>query len=458
MNEWSVKKVLNVLWKGKYLIIIISLIATVFGYIYNKNFTTPVYKSTSSIILSVTNQSTEEIIEEEKTISSGEISLSEQLMNTYVQIIKSDSVLNKVIENLSLNMTAKQLSKSINVTPESKSTVLKISVTSSNPQQAVDIVSEIEKVFFERIDELYNIRSAKVLDEPALEKSPSNINPKKYALFGFLIGFIGATTILLVKEFFNDNIKTENDVEKNLKLNVLSKIEHFHGKSKLVTLEDEFHPTESFRVLAANIKTVNNKVVLIVSNVPEEGKSLVSANLAITYANSGKKTLLIDSDMRKGTQHLLFGISNGEGLSNLVYNDEYNYKKYLHEDVVHNLDILTKGNANLNYSKLLFSETIEKILADAKEKYDFIIVDGTPCQMVADGSLLYKSVDSTIIVVKYDNTKCSDVNKIKKDIKRNEGNVLGVVINDIPRLGGKYYNYSYYGNDNKKSLKTTKKH
>ena len=205
MGEWNTKKVLNVLWKGKYLIIIFSVVAAIFGYIYNKNFTKPVYTSTSSIILSVTNQSEEEVLDDdERTISSGEISLSEQLMNTYVQIIKSESVMNKVIENLNLNMKPGQLVKSINVVSESKSTVLKISVSSENPQQAVDIVNEIEKVFFERIYELYNIKSAKVLDEPALEKTPSNIKPKKYAIIGFLAGFVGAAAILLVREFFND--------------------------------------------------------------------------------------------------------------------------------------------------------------------------------------------------------------------------------------------------------------
>lgn len=458
MGEWNIKKVLNVLWRGKILIIILSIIAAICGYIYNKELTTPVYNSTSSIILSVTGQSTEELVEDERTISSGEISLSEQLMNTYVQIIKSDSVMNKVIDNLNLNMTSNQLAKCIRVVPESKSTVLKISATSSNPQQAVEIVSEIENVFFERINELYNIKSAKVLDEPVLEKNPSNINPKKYAFFGFLIGFVVATTILLVKEFFNDNIKNENDVEKNLKLNVLSKIEHLQGKFKLVSMMEEYHITEAFRVLAANLKVNDCKSFFLVSNVPEEGKSLVSANLAITLANSGKKTLLIDSDMRKGTQHLLFGIENNKGLSNLVYSDEIDYKRYIYEDVVHNLDVLTKGNENLNYSKLLFSDTIKKIIENAKKDYEFIIVDGTPCQMVADGNTIYEAVDSTIIVVKYDNTKCSDVNKIKKDIKKNKGNISGVVINDIPRSASKYYNHSYYGNDNKKALKVIKKH
>lgn len=458
MREWNTQKILSVLWKGKYLIIVLSVVSAIFGYIYNKNYTVPKYTSTSSIILSVTNQDTEEIVDDEKiTISAGEISLSEQLMNTYVQIIKSDSVMNKVIENLNLNITSNQLAKSINVAPESKSTVLKISITSDNPKQSVEIISETEKVFFERIEELYNIRSAKVLDEPVIEKTPSNINPKKYAFFGFAIGFVAAITILLVKEFFNSNIKNENDIEGNLKLNVLAKIEHFHRKSKLISDMDEYHKTESFRVLAANLKASNSKSFFVVSNVPEEGKSLVSANMAITFASSGKKTLLIDSDMRKGTQHLLFGINNDEGLSNLVFNDEFNYKKYVHEDVIHNLDILTNGSADLDYSKLLFTETIEKILKDAKEKYDFIIVDGTPCQMVADGTLLYKLVDSTIIVVKYNNTKCTDINKIKKDIKRNGGNLLGVIINDIHKLGGKNYSYSYYGNDRKNGLKIIKK-
>lgn len=445
MRDWNTKKILELLWQNKVMIIVFAIVGATVGFIFNSYFTKPEYTASSSIILSVTQTEADDTYEnDERPISSGDLSLSEQLMNTYVQIIKSESVINKVIENLHIETKASQLNKAIEVVPESKSTVLRIKVTLENPEQAKAIVCELENVFFERIDELYNIKTAKVLDEPTVDINPSNIKPVKFAFFGLLIGLILGVTIVIIKELVNDNIKSESDIEKNLKLNVLTTVGHFNDKNKIAALKDYNYTVEQFRVLAANIKVLNCKTVLIVSNVPGEGKSVVSANLAATYATSGKKTLLIDSDMRKGTQHWLFGLENKYGLSNLVFEDDVNYKQYLNRNVVKNLDILTKGSANLNYSKLLFSETISKILSDAKQNYDYIVIDGTPCQMVADGSLLYDMVDATAIVVKYNNTKCSDIVKIYKTIKRNGGKVLGAILNDVPKAVGKYD--SYYGN------------
>ena len=370
-------------------------------------------------------------------------------MNTYAEIIKSESVIKRVMANLQLSMSVKSLLNNITVTPQSKSAIIKISVKSESASEAAEIVEELDKVFLERIEELYNITNAKVLDEPTIESVPDNIRPKKYTFLGGIIGLALAISILMIKEYLNDNIKTENDVEKNNKLYVLSQIEHFNNRNKLIVFNEFHNSTESFRTLVANIKYFNKKSILLVSNTPEEGKSIVSANLALTYAISGKKTLLIDSDMRKGTQHTLFKLENEKGLSNLILDDEQNYEKYIHKDVIGNLDILTKGNANLNYSKLLFSNTIEKIVNMAKSKYDFIIIDGTPTKLVADGFILSKAVDSTIVVVKYNNTRSSDVNKIKNTVERNGGNILGVVINNIPKGKEGYNNYSYYGNKDK---------
>ncbi len=453
MRDLNTKEILELLWQNKFLIIALSILGAILGYIYNNNFTKPQYTASSKIILSVTQSGEDNTYENaDRSISSGDLSLSEKLMNTYVQIIKSDSVINKVIENLNLDMKTSQLNKAIEAIPESKSTVLKVTVTLENPEQAKKIVCELENVFFERIEELYNIKTAKVLDDPTVDRNPSNIKPVRFAIIGLIIGFIVASSIVIIKELLNDNIKTESDIEKNLKLSVLTTIGHLGGRNKIAAFDGYNYTVEQFRVLAANIKVLECKTVLVVSNVPGEGKSVVSANLAATYAASGKKTLLIDSDMRKGTQHWLFGIENGRGLSNLVFEDDVNYTQYIHKNVANNLDIITKGSANLNYSKLLFSETISKILNDASSKYDYIIVDGTPCQMVADGSLLFNMVDATAIVIKYNNTKASDVIKIYKGIQRNGGKVLGAILNDVPKAVGKYD--SYYENPRSLAVKT----
>lgn len=474
MKQWDLKRVCKVLWEGKILIIVFAILGAVIGYNYNTKYTKPVYQSSSSIILSVTDNSTKakkkkvqtsitnEI--EEDTISQSDVSLSSKMMNTYAKIIKSKSVVNRVIKDLKLNITYNDLVKNITVVPEDNTTLIRIQVKSEDPEEAAKIVKALDKVFLKRIKQLYNIKDAKILDEAEIEDVPTNIFPKKYTLISAMIGLAIAIFILILREYFDDRLKTESDVKQRTKLDVLALIGKFKDKTKLISLEEKNVQNEAFRTLLANIRYANKKSVLVVSNEPGEGKSIVSANLALICASSGKKTLLIDSDMRKGTQDELFHLNNSIGLSNiiLVGDNSKDYDAYINKDVVNNLDVLTKGPGTLNYSRLLFhDEVIKNLIEYAESKYDFIIFDGTPVKLVADNTALYKCIDSTIIVVKYNNTKAQDVNSIRDTIRNNNGNLLGVVINNIPPKASsnkKYYKYDgYYGYSSKKKDSKTNK-
>ena len=440
MEEIDIKALFKILNDKKFLIIVFAIIGGLIGYIYNKEFVKPMYESRSSIILSATDGSIEGVTDE---ITQTDITINEKLVNTYAEIAKSDSVLDKVIAKLNLKTTSKKLAKNITVNTEAKTTVIKLVVKAEDPDQAVNISNELISVFFERVGELYNIKTAKVLDAPKINKTSVNVNPTKFLIIGAVIGAAIAIFLALFMDVFNDNLKTESDIEDKVKLHVLTKVPKFSSKNMIVSFNERSYEAEAFRTLVANIKYFDKKTILVTSNTPDEGKSTVSINLALTLANSGKRTLLIDCDLRKGTQHLLLNIPNKYGLSNLVREDSADYKSVLNESVIENLDVITKGSAVINYSKLLFSTTIGRIVDDAKTKYDYIIIDGTPSELVSDDSILYKSVDATAIVVKYNNTKASQVNKIKATIKRSGGSVIGVIINGIPKdkLGNKRYGY-----------------
>ena len=423
------------------------------GWFYNKKYTKPMYESYSSIILSATDRVADD---NQQSITTSDIAVNEKLVNTYAEVIKSETVLNTVINNLKLNISNKKLYNSISITTDPKTTVIKICVKLENPNQAIAVSEELINVFFGKIRELYNVKTASVLDHPVSDGNPVNINPKKYLIIGAIVGLVVSVTISVMMEILNDKVKTDKNVEEKLKLTILANIPKYKGDGGLISLNQDNVKNESFRALVANIKYFKKKSLLITSNMPDVGKSFVSANLALTYASSGKKTLLIDSDLRKGVQHHLFQIQNKRGLSDLIRDNSCDYKKYINESVVENLDIITKGLYKISYSKLLFSNVIGKIIEQAKEEYDFIVVDGTPNEIVADDTLLYAKVDSTIIVAKYDSTKYSAVSKLKRNIKIHGGNILGVVINNIPYgyMGEK----KYYYYEEKKSLVSKNKY
>ena len=242
---------------------------------------------------------------------------------------------------------------------------------------------------------------------------------------------------------------------------------------------------ETFRTLRTNIQFMNSKknmqTLLVTSTMPGEGKSWIAANLAITFAQAGKKTLIIDADMRKGRQHVMFNIENKTGLSNFLSgidemgrNENLDVFKYIRLTEIPNLFLMPAGNIPPNPSELLNSETTSNMIENLKENFDFIIFDGTPALLVTDALIVARLVDSTVIVTAHNSTKKDDLQKVKKDIENVGGKIAGVILNKLPINAKKYMDTYYYSstsgndtskkntvsknNDEKENLKNTSKH
>lgn len=213
---------------------------------------------------------------------------------------------------------------------------------------------------------------------------------------------------------------------------------------------------EVFRTLRTNIQFMNSqkdlKTLLVTSTMPGEGKSWVSSNLAITFAQAGKKVALVDADMRKGRLHTMFQVENIPGLSNYLSGiDEIGASNkegiihYVKPTPVDNLFLITCGNVPPNPSELLASEKTLDMIDKLKDIFDIVILDGTPGLIVTDALILSRIVDSTIIVTSHKSTKKDNLAKVKKDIENVGGKIAGVVINKAPVNVAKYESSYYYG-------------
>ena len=178
-----------------------------------------------------------------------------------------------------------------------------------------------------------------------------------------------------------------------------------------------------------------------------EGKSFVSANLAISFAQAGKRVLLVDCDLRKGRVHRLFNISNSAGLSNLLAGDLKGFAKYIRPSKMKGLDVITCGTYPPNPSELLASRKNNRLISVLSEYYDIVIFDGAPIGGLADSVILSSFMDETIIVVKDANTRKSDLIEAKNSLEKVGARVAGVVFNMVNRKSSKYYNSYYYGSD-----------
>lgn len=241
-------------------------------------------------------------------------------------------------------------------------------------------------------------------------------------------------------------------------------------KKELIVQRDPKSPiSEVFRTLRTNIQFMNAKnnlkTVLITSTMPGEGKSWVSSNLAVTFAQAGKKVILVDADMRKGRQYSIFGETPRPGLSNYLSGvsfeedaaDSNGIYNYIRETEIDNLYLIVAGDIPPNPSELLSSSQMIDLLQKLKEEFDVVIVDGTPSQLVTDALILARLVDSTVIVTASKQTKKEDLKKIVNNIKNIGGDISGVIVNKIPISPKKYEQSYYYGSKTIKSNPTNVK-
>lgn len=206
--------------------------------------------------------------------------------------------------------------------------------------------------------------------------------------------------------------------------------------------------SEDIRTLRTNLDfslTANNeKVVMITSSNPSEGKSFISSNLGTCFAQNNKKVLLIDADLRLGRIHKIFNISNKIGLSNLIlnYNFEVKYENFIQKTNVNGLFVIPRGVVPPNPSELLGTEKFEDILHDLKKIFDYIIIDATPINGLSDALILTRNVDEVVIVCKYGKTDLGDLEECKKALLNADAKIAGVVINSMPKTKNKYGYYT----------------
>ncbi|WP_347108511.1 polysaccharide biosynthesis tyrosine autokinase [Staphylococcus ureilyticus] len=202
--------------------------------------------------------------------------------------------------------------------------------------------------------------------------------------------------------------------------------------------------SEKFRGIRSNImfSGSNNEInnIIVISEKPTSGKSIVSANIAITYSQAGYKTLLIDGDMRKPTQQYLFECSNYDGLSNLII-EKSDFDRAIKSTRIENLDVLTSGPVPPNPSELIASKRFEKIFKKLKEMYDFILIDTPPIVTVTDAQVFLQYVPECVMVIDVEKNNKNELKKAKQLIENADGRILGAILNEMHKEKGSNYYY-----------------
>ncbi len=204
--------------------------------------------------------------------------------------------------------------------------------------------------------------------------------------------------------------------------------------------------SEQFRTLRTNINfsmpDVELKTLLFTSAAPGEGKSTISSNIAIVYAQQGKKVLMIDGDMRKPTAHFTFSRRNTQGLSSLL-GQHADIKDVVQKTGIENLDLITSGPIPPNPAELLSSKTMDNLVEQLVGMYDLLIFDAPPVLTVTDAQILSHKCDGTVLVLNAGKTEKESAVKAKEALLSSQANILGTVLNNFATQKD-HYVHEYY--------------
>ena len=431
-----------------FVVVVVLAVGGVF--FYDNSIKKPIYQAQTTVVIA-----NNEGIDGSAT-SLNDVNASQKLAVTYSEIAKSELVLKKVIDNLGLRTTVKELSSSVTIKPVNDTSILAITVKNLDARLSAVIANEIAAVSADEIKNIYKIENTTQLSVAATPETPANNTTTRDVVLAAVIAIVVVAGVAFLRFYFDDTVKFSEEIEKTIGMPVTGRISRSEIKGRRANeLIAESSPkaivSENIKSLRTNLQftAVDNtlETILVTSTNASEGKSFVAANLAISFAQADKRVLLVDCDLRKGRVHRLFNLSNAKGLSNLLSGDLKSFSKYIQPTKLHNLNVITCGTYPPNPSELLASKKNKDLIKLLTSYFDVVIFDGAPVGGLADSVILSSLMDETLIVVRDGATTKSDLLATRDALKKVGANIAGVVFNMVNRTSSKYYNSSYYGSD-----------
>jgi len=292
--------------------------------------------------------------------------------------------------------------------------------------------------------------------EPAVAStSPVSPRPLLYTLLAAVVGLLLGAAIVFVFEYLDDTVKDSETVQEVAGLSTLGTIALMKGdraRSEMYRLAALLYPrssvAEAYRTLRTNIEFASVdapiRTLLVTSSISGEGKTVIAANLAVVFAQAGRRVLLVDADLRKPGIHLVFDLPNSQGLTTLLRSDDVSLDVIARATEQENLRILTTGPLPPNPAELLGSQRMRVILDRFKAGGNLVIFDSPPLQPVADPAILSSVVDGTLLVIDAGRSRRGVVRQGREALAKAGANVLGAVVNRVRDRAHAGYQ-DYYG-------------
>ena len=458
-----IKTLLNKSW----LIAAISVLCAVVILLGTLFFIAPKYESSAMFYV---NNGSLSLDGDFLGLSSGDLSASRNLVDSYIVILDSRETLTAVIDYASVDLSYEELQEMITATAVNNTEIFEVVVTSPDPQEAERIASAIAYILPKRISSIIENTSAKVVDSAVVASKPSSPNYTVNALVGFLIGFVAAVGVIALREIFDISIRTEEDIALSCPHPILAEVPDmaapgkgaYYGygaakkgkyafasqprKQALVGPDISFAASEAYKLLRTKLQfsfadESDCHVIGLSSALSGEGKSLTAVNLAFALSQLDKKVLLVDCDMRRPTLAEKLGILKYPGLSSYLTRQCHLNELVQDCGIEGNetaFQVITAGQNPPNPVELLSSDRMKKALGVLREVYDYVILDLPPVGEVSDAMAIAKETDGILLVVRQNLCNRIVLADAVQQFEFINAKTLGIVFNCTGEKSGKY--------------------
>ena len=478
--EIDLLELLKMLLEHVWVIISVTLLAGILALCLALFYMPVRYESYTTLYVKNANGPTTSS-DETVRVALADINASKSLVSTYVVALKSNYVIDETISRLTqkyersgkLEERAKYLEherieKMYSLTAVDDTEVLKITSRTTDPEVSADICNTIADIAPDFLIRVVGAGSVEVIDKAVADPEPVEPNVKKVTVLGAMLGFLAAAGVLVILYLADNSVKNTDQLTKKYDKAIIGEVYNFlqeRGEKKKKLKKGEHRDTspdnlindstvftlaESYKTMRTNtvfaLSPFDKKVFAVTSANAAEGKSTTTANLAIAFAQTECRVLLIDADMRKPTQHKLFEKDNKTGLSTAI-SKMNKLDACIRKNVREGLDLMPAGPIPPNPSELLASQQFAKIIEELSEKYDYVIIDSPPVNVVSDVLVINNSIAGAMLVTRYAATTYDAVEDALKKMELADIKMLGFILNDISKPhAGKYYSYKYkYG-------------
>lgn len=374
----------------------------------------------------------------------------------------TQKIIEEEIKNQALQITVSELGKIVSNYEAKFNQLPKTSIELARLQRNREALEKLYTLVEEKYQEaLINEQSQPgnvlIIDNARKPDSPAKPNRILIVLVGLVLGAGMAFGYIFTKNYFDNTIKTPEDIQSK-NINMLAWIPQIEGIELNGANEFEFIvakkpdsiPSEAFRALRTRIQFAHPdkaslKTILVTSSAPQEGKTTVTVNLAGSLAQSNKKTLIVDCDLRKPRIHNVFNSDRFPGLIDYLFG-KASLDEIIRETELPNLNYITSGTIPPNPAEMLESNAMKDFLKMIKEKYDIVLLDSPPVIAVTDSEILAGLADASLIVVSAETTEADLLEKSVELMRRDGSTFIGAVLNNFSYKSGygSYYKYYYY--------------